>query len=108
MSTIYRICYYNRNQIYEIYSRNVYQGNLYGFIEIEELVFGKRSEIVVDPSEEKIRAEFSNVKRSYIPMHSIVRIDEVDQVGRAQATDQKGVPPIYNFSPPHNNKSKGN
>ena len=107
MSTIYRICYYNRNQIYEIYSRNVYQGNLYGFIEIEELVFGKRSEIVVDPSEEKIRAEFSNVKRSYIPMHSIVRIDEVDQVGRAQATDEKSVPPIYNFSPPRN-KSKGN
>ena len=108
MSTesIYRICYYNRNQVYEIYARQVYQGNLYGFIEVEGLIFGQRSEIVLDPSEEKLRSEFDSVKRSYIPMHSIVRIDEVQSAGRAQAVDAQSIPPIYNFNPP-SRKSKG-
>ena len=100
--SIYRICYYNRNQLYELYASSVYQGNLYGFIEVEGLIFGKRSEIVLDPSEEKLRAEFKEVKRSYIPMHSIVRIDEVERAGRPQAHDESGVPPIYSFTPPKN------
>ena len=35
--------------------------------------------MIVDPSEEKLKNEFSSVKRSYIPMHSLVRIDEVEK-----------------------------
>jgi len=34
----------------------VSHGNLFGFIEVEELVFGERSTVVVDPAEEKIKA----------------------------------------------------
>jgi hypothetical protein len=50
-------------------------------VEVEELVFGERSALVVDPSEEKIKAEFEGVKRSYLPLHSVLRIDEVRQQG---------------------------
>ena len=37
------------NQVYEIYARAIYQSEMYGFIEVEELVFGERAQLVVDP-----------------------------------------------------------
>ena len=40
---IYKIIFFNQGQIYEIYARQIYQSDLYGFIEIEELVFGEWS-----------------------------------------------------------------
>ena len=78
---IYKISFFNQGQIYEIYARHIYQSDLYGFIEVEELLFGERSGMLVDPSEEKLKAEFEGVSRSYIPMHSITRIDEVAKEG---------------------------
>ena len=65
-------------------------GELFGFIEIEKLVFGERSSVVVDPSEEKIKSEFENVKRTYLPMHSIIRIDEVDKQGASKVSKVEG------------------
>lgn len=87
---LYRVTFYNQGQIYEIYARSVGQSGLYGFVEVEELVFGERSELVVDPSEERLASEFSDVTRSYIPMHAVVRIDEVSRRGKAKVTDAKG------------------
>lgn len=84
---IYKILFYNQGELYEIYARQVYQGGLYGFIEVEELVFGERSGVLVDPSEERLKTEFSGVKRTYLPIHSIVRIDEVDKEGTAKITE---------------------
>ena len=46
---------------------------------MEELLFGERWQLLVDPGEEKLKSEFSGVKRTYIPMHAIVRIDEVEK-----------------------------
>ena len=59
-----------QGQVYEVYANSIAQGALFGFIEIEELVFGERSSVVVDPSEEKIKTEFEGVKRTHIPMHT--------------------------------------
>ncbi len=75
--TVFKIVFMNQGQVYEIYARSVGHGSLFGFVEVEELVFGERSSVVVDPSEEKIKSEFDGVKRTYLPMHSILRIDEV-------------------------------
>ena len=36
--TIYRVIFYNENNVYEIYAREIYQGEMYGFVEVEELV----------------------------------------------------------------------
>ena len=55
-----------------------------------KLVFGERSTVVVDPSEEKIKSEFENVKRTYLPMHSIIRIDEVDKQGASKISKLEG------------------
>jgi hypothetical protein len=79
--SIYKVIFHNQGQLYELYAKEVYQGELYGFVEIEELIFGENSTVVVDPSEERLKSEFADVKRSFIPMHSIVRIDEVEKEG---------------------------
>lgn len=84
--TLYRVSFATQGKIYEIYARHVTHGAMLGFVEIEELVFGERSQLVVDPSEEKIKAEFENVKRSYVPIHAIIRIDEVDKQGVSKIT----------------------
>ena len=76
MSKTFRISYVNYNSVYEIYSKEVYQSDMYGFVVIEDIVFGKNTSLVVDPSEEKLKTEFANVKRFYIPAHNIIRIDE--------------------------------
>ena len=87
---IYKVIFQNHNQIYEIYARNIYQSELYGFVEVEEFVFGERSQMIVDPSEEKLKNEFGSVARSYIPMHALIRIDEVEKEGVAKVSEFKG------------------
>ena len=88
--TLYKIAFMSQGQVYEVYARQVSHGSLFGFIEVEELVFGERSSVVVDPSEEKIKSEFENVKRTYLPMHSILRIDEVDKQGKSKVFKMEG------------------
>ncbi len=80
----------NQGRVYEIYARNIGHGALFGFVEVEELVFGNRSSVVVDPSEEKIKTEFEGVKRTYLPMHAIMRIDEVDKEGASKISKLEG------------------
>jgi hypothetical protein len=66
------------------------QGRLFGFIEVEELIFGERSTVVVDPGEERIKSEFTGVKCTMLPMHSILRIDEVKKQGVSKISAFEG------------------
>ncbi len=88
--TLYKVIFMSQGQVYEIYARNVSHGDLFGFVAVEKLVFGERTTVVVDPSEEKIKTEFENVRRTYLPMHSIVRIDEVDKQGASKVSKIEG------------------
>jgi hypothetical protein len=54
---------------------------MYAFVEVEDIIFGERSQVLVDPGEEKLKSEFSGVKRTYIPLQAVIRIDEVDKEG---------------------------
>jgi len=88
---IYRVVFINQGKVYEVYARRVSQtGALFGFVEIEELVFDARKGVVVDPSEERLRLEFAGVKRTYLPMHYVLRIDEVDKQGVSKITAAEG------------------
>ena len=87
---LYKLLFMNQGKVYEIYARKVSHGALFGFVEVEELVFGERTTVVVDPAEERIQSEFSGVKRSFIPMHAILRIDEVDKQGVSKITAADG------------------
>ncbi len=89
--------FHNQGKIYEVYARSVHQGVMFGFIEIEKLVFGEKSSLVVDPSEENLKSEFENVTRTYIPMHSVIRIDEVSKQGSAKITESQGGENIMPF-----------
>lgn len=84
---MYKVIFHNGGQVYEVFARQIYQSDMWGFVEIEELLFGERSAILVDPGEEKLKSEFLGVKRSYIPMQSIVRIDEVEKQGSAKISE---------------------
>ncbi|GAC1628755.1 MAG: DUF1820 family protein [Nevskia sp.] len=100
---LYRVTFLNQGQVYEIYARNVSHGEMMGFVEIEKIVFGEKTTLLVDPSEEKLKTEFANVTRTYVPIHSIVRIDQVDKAGAARitASGESGkvtpFPPVLNF-----------
>lgn len=87
---IYKVLFMNQGKVYEIYARNVSHGGLFGFVEVEKLVFGARSSVVVDPSQERIQTEFSGVTRTYLPLHSVLRIDEVEKQGVSKVTDAEG------------------
>lgn len=100
---IYRVLFVNQDKVYELYARHVFQSEMWGFLEIEEFVFGSRSELLVDPGEEKLKQEFSGVKRSYVPIQAIVRIDEVDNEGIAKVSDAKGTVTAFPVSVPPKN-----
>lgn len=78
---LYKVSFINQDKVYEIFAKQVYESDLYGFVVIEELVFGSQSDIVIDPSEEKLQIEFESVQRTFVPIHSIIRIDEVEKQG---------------------------
>ena len=78
---LYRVSFQNQGQIYEVYCKHVSHGGLLGFIELEHLVFGEKTSVVLDPSEEKLKTEFANVSRTFIPVHQVIRVDEVSKPG---------------------------
>lgn len=78
---IYRVLFQNQGNLYELYARKVSQGELFAFVEVEDIIFGSRGGLLVDPSEEKLKSEFVGVKRTYIPLQAVVRIDEVEKEG---------------------------
>ena len=104
---IYKVAFLNKGQVYEVFARQVYSSDLYGFIEIEDFLFGERSQMVVDPAEEKLKAEFSGVTRSFIPMQAVIRIDEVEKEGVSKIESGDNIAPFPTLLSPHG-KSKGN
>jgi hypothetical protein len=108
-SHIFRILFVNQGKVYEVYARKVSHGDLFGFIEVEELVFGERTSVVLDPSEERIKGEFAGVKRTFLPLHAVLRIDEVKKQGVSkisalEAGTNVAQFPMPMFSPPPGEK----
>ena len=97
---IYKVIFMNQGKLYEVYARKVSQDGFWGFIEVEQMVFGERGGVVVDPGEEKLKTEFEGVKKSFIPMHSVVRIDEVAREGTAKIVTIEGGGNVSQFPVP--------
>ena len=79
---IYRITFMSQGRIYELYAKSVGSADLFGFVEVSHLLWSQKSSVVIDPSEDSLRHEFAGVKRFFVPMHSVIRIDEVDHEGK--------------------------
>ena len=100
---VYRILFISQGEVYEVYAREIYQSELYGFIEVEQFLFGNRTQLVVDPGEEKLKTEMAGVTRSYIPVHLVLRIDEVEKEGVPKVTEAHGgVGNVMPFAPVNN------
>jgi hypothetical protein len=106
-SKLFKISYYNQDKVYELYAKQVYESDMYGFIAIEDIVFGSQSELVIDPAEEKLKAEFGSVKRSFVPMHSVIRIDEVKEQGMCKIKENNNNGNIASFPSSHGSGNSG-
>ncbi|PSJ41081.1 DUF1820 family protein [Zobellella taiwanensis] len=101
---LYRVQFINAGKHYEIYVREVTQGGLFGFVELADFVWDTRTSLLVDPAEDKLKSEFADVNRTYVPLHQILRIDAVEKRGAARLTElgDKVTPfptPIYTPKP---------
>lgn len=90
MKNIYRIVFFNQGKFYELYADAVYQSEMYGFVVVEGLLFDHKTSVLIDPAEEKLRDEFANVSRTLIPIHSVVRVDEVTKKGTGKIHETDG------------------
>lgn len=87
---VYKVVFQNEGKVYEVYARSVASSPILGFVEVEGLLFGERAGVVVDPTEERLRTEFAGVERTHIPVHAIVRVDQVTRQGTAKITALPG------------------
>lgn len=90
MQGMYKFSFLNQGKVYEIYCRKVSGSELsYGFVEASELVFENDRTVVIDPTEERLREEFADVEVLHVPMHSVIRIEEVRKRGPCVIRDSK-------------------
>lgn len=86
---LYRVAFLNLGKVYEMYCLSVSNSGLYGFLEVSGLVFGDKNALVVDPTEEKMRDEFEDVEVLHLPMHSVLRVEQVKKKGQAVIRDRE-------------------
>ncbi len=86
-NALYRVQFICHNERYEVYVRDVNQGQLFGFIEIANFVWDNHTALIVHPSHAKLKRAFADVKRTLIPVHQALRIDQVRPQGAARITE---------------------
>lgn len=93
---IYRVQFHSDDQLYDLYVSEIHNSSIFGFVELVDFHFGEKAQVVVDPTEDRLRNEFGNVRRVFIPLHHILRIDEVKKEGTPKIikTDGKTFTPI--------------
>jgi hypothetical protein len=104
---IFRILFHNNGKLYQLHAQQVSQGEIYGFVEIRGLMFEQHSAVVIDPAEEKLKTEFAGVERILVPMHAVVRIDQVEAQGQNKILELDGkLSNIMPFPGPNREPSK--
>jgi len=84
---LYKITFINHGKLYELYAQRVTDSRLWGFCEIADLVFDLHEGLVADPVEERLRAEFGNTRVLHLPMHGILRVEEVEKKEQSSIRD---------------------
>lgn len=87
---IFRIAFHNNGKVYQLHAEQVSQGDLYGFVEVRGLLFHEHTSVVIDPAEERLKDEFAGVARILVPMHAVIRIDEVEKRGQNKILELDG------------------
>ncbi|MCB1587317.1 MAG: DUF1820 family protein [Xanthomonadales bacterium] len=98
---LYKVIFLNHGKTYELYARRVSASDLYGFVEVADLQFDAAG-LVLDPVEERLREEFANTQALHLPIHSVVRVEEVHAKGtsriREAGSGEKVIP--FSVAPP--------
>lgn len=97
---IYRVIFINQGKVYQLHARAVSQPALYGFLEVGDFVFGESGGVVIDPSEERLKSEFESVKSTWIPLHAVIRVDEVEKEGANKISALSGDSNVATFPSP--------
>lgn len=83
---VYKVRFVSGTEQYEVYVKELITSSVFGFIEIADFVWDNHTDLVVDPSHERLKDEFADVERTYVPMHNVLRIDHVKKQGTAKIT----------------------
>lgn len=87
---MFKIIFHNQSKVYELFCRQVLSSDIgYGFVEVRELVFETDDSLVIDPTEERLREEFAEVECLHIPMHAVIRVEQVKKRGTCAIRDGK-------------------
>ena len=87
---IFRISFHNNGKVYQLHAEQVSQGELYGFVAVRGLLFDEHTSVVIDPSEERLKDEFSGVESIQVPMHAVIRVDKVEKRGQNKILELDG------------------
>lgn len=75
---IYRVIFKQDDQRCQLYAQYICEESLMGFLEVESLIFSPdSSSLIVDVKQEELKQQYKGVKRTYIPMHTVIRVDEI-------------------------------
>ena len=50
---VYKVIFQNGNQVFEVFARQIYQSDMWGFIKVAECASGERSQIQKRPHEHR-------------------------------------------------------
>lgn len=103
---LYRVAFLNHGKVYELFCSGVCTSGLLGFIEVSGLVFSEKDSLVVDPTEEKMRDEFDGVEVLHLPMHSVLRVEEVRKKGQAIIRDRESGEKVTPFPMPPGSRTR--
>ncbi len=98
--SLYKVSFHSHGKIYELYAERVSTGELWGFVDVADLVFDVHDGIVIDPTEERLRDEFAGTRVLHLPMQSILRIEQVEKKGQAVIRDASGEKVVTPFPLP--------
>ena len=74
-------------KIYSLFAKQVEASpELYNMCVISEIVFQERKNLIV-PTDDEVRNEFSKVKRLFIPLNNVLRIDELENLNEKEVSD---------------------
>jgi len=85
---MYKFVVLNQGKVYELFAERVDSSHLYGFVEAAGLVFETGATVVVDPTEERLRAEFADTEKLLLPLQSVIRIEQVKRRGKCAIRDR--------------------
>ena len=103
---LFRIAFLNHGKVYELFCTGVCTSGLLGFVEASGLVFSEKDSLVVDPTEEKMRDELYGVEILHLPMHSVLRVEQVKKKGQPVIRDRESGEKVTPFPMQPGNRSR--